>query len=480
MESAGAEISRVAMEMLSGIPFPKVHIFCGSGNNGGDGFVAARHLINRGAQVWIYTTRPHGDFKGDAQVALQVLLTLGVEPIVLEDNLIGALPLFGDLIIDALLGTGAQGPPRTPVPRIIERINASEMVVLSVDLVSGQNGDEISQEWPCIQADVTLSLGALKPSQVFYPNCLESGRVQWAPLGFPRHRLMEIPWMLVESDDIIPGWPRRSTFGHKGQGGKLLVWAGSEGMMGAGHLCTQAAQVAGASMVQWICPKSQVSLAQTLNPEAMALSLPEEGGRLNHEASLEAILDRVKWADAIVIGPGLGTSPDTAHLLKELLPLLEIPVLVDADALNILAPFNEETPRPKSHWVITPHRGEAAKCFGHVPLGGTELMRWTTKIARDHQLCLHLKGPPSLTSTAMGEVFVNGTGNELLSSAGSGDLLAGISGALLAMGLLPPHAIFAAAHVHGLCADRLKEKGEELGHQTLDLLKQLPDIINGR
>lgn len=250
-------------------------------------------------------------------------------------------------------------------------------------------------------------------------------------------------------------------------------------MMGAGHLTCQAAQTTGASMVQWICPESQLGTAQTLNPEAMALALPENQDGIEPRASLRIILDRLDWADAVVIGPGLGSDRSTAELLKTLLPHISIPVLLDADALNILAPFDEGTVLPKGPTLLTPHRGEAKRCFGQPPLGGTDLMRWVAEKSREHDICLHLKGPPSLTSTAVGEVFVNGSGNELLSTAGAGDLLAGICGGLLAIGLLPPHAIFAAAHVHGRCADQLKEKEGALGHGVHDLLDQLPLVLNG-
>jgi len=478
MESAGAEVARVALEMLSGIPYPKIHIFCGPGNNGGDGFVAARHLINRGAQVWVYTTKNQDRYLNDSLISLNVLKNMGIETITLDEKLVPQLPLSGDLIIDALLGTGTQGPLKEPIHSLIHHVNNSGLAVLSVDLVSGQDGNMKEQDWVPIQADVTLSLGALKPSQVFMPNASYSGRVQWTPLGFPRHRMMEIPWMLVESEDILPVWPRRLDHGHKGLGGKLLVWAGSRGMMGAGHLCTKAAQMAGASMVQWVCPENQLDIAQTLNPEAMALPLPIIDDDLDVESSINVILDRLSWADALVIGPGLGTSPKTLEVMNKILAEIEIPLLLDADALNLLAPLQKDRPVSKGPCIITPHRGEAQRCFGDVPSGGTDLMQWVSKIARDYNLCLHLKGPPSLTATSIGEVFVNGSGNELLSTAGSGDMLSGITGALLAMGILPPHAIFAAAHVHGLCADILKEKHGALGHNTLDLLEQLPTVLN--
>ena len=496
MENAGAQISNIVEQALPHNPqASRIAIFCGPGNNGGDGFVVARHLQTANYRVTVYCTQAFQKYNGDAQTQLKVLRATGCEPVVLDESLIPHLPQ-PDLVIDALLGTGSKGPPRPLFMKIFDWIHLSPAKVISVDIPSGMDpdsgdgpapktkSDSTTTSTPNVKADITVTLGALKACCVCQPAIQQAGQVKWVSLGFPKARLYSTPYRLLDWSDAIPWLPKRYPEGYKGTGGKLLIWAGSASMMGAGVLCAKAAVRAGCSMVQLALPADLCPIVSVQHPEIMTLALPtpchgqNSSKALEPELALQTILARQDWADALIAGPGLGTSSDVSELLLALLPQWSKPALLDADALNILAQHKAMDLIQDRPYVLTPHRGEWQRCFGESPRSGIAHWDFCSSKAKDFQSTIHFKGSPSCTALATGTVLVNETGNEVLSTAGSGDLLSGIIGSFLARGLNPASATSVGALLHGRCADHIQVHYGSQGFDASDIIEVLKKVLN--
>lgn len=467
MESAGAQAALMISELLEDRPGTLVDIFCGPGNNGGDGFVIARHLLNRNYGVRVFCTQPYDRYRGDAATMLSVLRRCGVEPTCIEAGMCEHIDEAANLIVDALLGIGTKGPARSTIAEIIEWINHASASVFSIDIASGLEADQPEPKGPAVQADITLSIGALKCSQVFYPGNLLHGHTTHTPIGFPPHRLEECSYQMPDWSELALHWPRRALDGHKGEGGKVLVLAGSPGMMGAARLCAEAALVAGASMVQVACP-TQLQ-AQVDHPSLM--TLPLEGD------DLQPLIERLPWCDAVVIGPGLGSL--AARWLPTLMPHLKGKATVlDADALNALAEKGDLLQHLHQEVVLTPHEGEARRLFGDIPSPGFDRLSFGSSRAHDLDCVLHLKGAPSITFGPSGEGFVNRSGGPALSTAGSGDVLAGIVGSLMARSLSSTLACLMGAHFHGKLVDDLAASGRRHGITSRCLIHQIPHSLD--
>lgn len=480
MESAGAQVAQMAERCLAGLPSPKVMVLCGPGNNGGDGFVIARHLDTAGCHVQVFCTQAFDQYKGDAASQLKALRNCDMEPVVVDQALVEQLPTDVEFIVDALLGTGSKGEIRPLFASLFRWVNAQKAKVLSVDLPSGLNPDLAEEPPLAIRADVTASLGALKPCTLFPPALDWVGAVQHISLGFPKSKLFSVPHRLLEYSDAWPWWPRRKSHGYKGDAGKLLIWAGSRDMLGAAVLCAQAAIKSGCGMVQLALPQDLCASVSSAHPEIMTLALPTKSadGHLDVAGACSILVQRLAWADAMVIGPGLGVGADIQQLFSHFLPQCEIPTLLDADAINLLAQWPEGLELKHRPYLLTPHKGEWTRCFGPSPQMGLPHLDHCRQVAEDQGWSIHFKGAPSCTGLPNGTVWVNATGNELLSVAGSGDVLSGMAGALMAMGLNTSMAGLLAGLVHGRVADVCFAEGRRHGFSARDLLEAIPKVLD--
>lgn len=485
MESAGAQVCALIQKLWQqdlgfGHQQPKrVLVFCGAGNNGGDGFVIARHLASLRHEVQVYCTRSYDRYQGDAAVQLQVLRASGLEPVVLDESILSVLPQEADLVVDALLGTGARSETPPLYRAIFSWINARNIQTLSVDVPSGLDADGVFDPDVCVDADVTASLGALKAHSFFHPHAAYSGRTEWISLGYPPHRLHSSPFQLLQWDDHPKPWLQRRVDGHKGSSGKCLIWAGSEHYLGAAVLTAKACLKTGAGMVQLACPKDVASTVAAQHPELLILPLPSEAGQLcDSESAVELLKDRLDWADAFILGPGLGQDEQVKSCLLSLLEHLTLPTVVDADALNLIAATDSWSRVHSKPWILTPHAKEAERCFGVSQDRGMDHLERCRALAMEHAVTIHFKGAPSCTALPQGLVLVNGTGNPLLSVAGSGDVLAGIMGALLSQGYELGQAASFGALLHGQCAEALRSSVGEHGHQALDIISVIPHVLN--
>jgi ADP-dependent NAD(P)H-hydrate dehydratase / NAD(P)H-hydrate epimerase len=449
MDRAGLAVARETFELLKPTGARAVLLLAGKGNNGGDAIVAARHLAGAGCEVTLALLCRRGELTGDPLVHFQKLVS---------NVRVVELPALGELlaatrpsvIVDGLLGTGLTGEVREPYASAIRIINESHIPVLAIDVPSGLGCAT------CVRANVTLTMGLPKIG-LLQPAAVEFiGRLLVADIGFPREFVEEISAdvELITAEDVKPLLPARRRDAHKGDFGHLLIVAGSEGYTGAPVLCAHAAARAGTGLVTLAVPRAIYPIvAANCPPEIMPRSLDT--------------LDSLKAFDVVAIGPGLGQSPETQSFVTGFLARLTVPAVVDADALTAKAVA-------KSPLIFTPHPGEMARLVGST-VKDVQARRWEVarEFARQHGVVLVLKGAGTVVTDPTGKLWINSTGNPGMAKGGSGDVLTGIIGALLAQGLTPLDAARAGVFVHGVAGDIARERQSERSLLASDLIASL-------
>lgn len=466
MENAGLRVAERVRQLTE--PGDGVLVLCGRGNNGGDGFVAARHLQDAGRRVRVWLAAPEEAYSGDAAANLELLHRWGTpleaapqDPQKLDEGL-GPCRVA----VDALLGTGARGPLREPYPLWVAALNRFRGTVVSVDLPSGVDADTGQVYGEAVRAGWTVTFGYGKPGLFLLPGASFAGRVEVAAIGLPPDALPDDPpggtVHLLEARDVAGLLPDRPAASHKGTYGHLLVVAGSRGMIGAAVLAARGALRAGAGLVTVATPASlQAQVAGAL-PEALTHGLPDSArGTLGVEA-VDGVVELMAGRDVLAIGPGLGTSPETEAFLLELMAhpsLRSRPWVLDADGLNLAARAPERLSdlgrvQASPVLVITPHPGEMARLLGctTADIQADRPGRVREAAARFGAVAV-LKGARSLVADPRGRWAINPTGNPGMATGGMGDVLTGAVGALLAQGLGPWEAARAAVYLHGLAGD---------------------------
>ncbi len=481
MENAGLRVVETIESLLEHVRGKVISIFVGKGNNGGDGLVAARHLHNRGAQVKVLLMADPADLQGDARTNLTIWQRME-QPVYLVSqlnslNVVKMALLNTHMIVDALFGTGFRGRVNETVGQVIQYINASRIPVVSVDVPSGLEADTGECRGACIRATHTVTFGLPKLGLVVEPGASYAGNPHVADISLPR-ALTENPDIQRQllTRELVSSWftPRQPD-SHKGSYGRVLVVAGSRGVVGAARLAAMGALRAGAGLVTLALPRSLQPVAASNMDEAMTRSLPEtEVGTLAGEA-LDIILDSCLLADVLVLGPGISTVPETTGLIQNLLPSLNIPAVIDADALNALLGAAELLTEVKAPVVITPHPGEMSRLL-NVPLEEVQNNRIeiARTAARKWKLVVVLKGAKTLVAAPNGNVYINPTGNPGMATGGSGDVLAGVIGSLLGQGLPPEQAAAAGVYLHGWAGDLASRELGQTGMIAGDILKYLP------
>jgi len=483
MESAGAGAAleiRSAFGVLRG---KKVVILCGKGNNGGDGFVVARHLRRGGARVHVFLLGPVREVKGDAAVKLRELLRGRgrVTEVLTEDGFVEVERALGsaDLVVDALLGTGLTGPAEGLVARAIGAINSAGRPVVALDLPSGLSSDIGALLGPTVAATLTTTFAGLKRGLVLYPGAAKAGTVRVVPIGIPPAQVSrEISVSLLEPSDIRPFVPARPPDAHKGTFGHLLVVAGSVGKTGAAALAGRAGLRSGAGLVTIACPASQQPIVALLGMETMTEPLPETPSQALALKAKDRLLDLAARVDAVALGPGISLDPETQSLVRELVTEVRRPVVVDADGLTALAGNLDLLKRAPAARCLTPHPGEMARMLG-ITVAEVQANRIETVKAfcRRYGVFVALKGARTVIGEPGGKIALNPTGNPGMASGGAGDVLTGMVGAFLGRGMDPWQALQAAVYLHGLAGDLARdEKGEE-GLVAGDILEAIPGAI---
>lgn len=481
MENAGLEVAKEVERYLASSSDDFILILCGKGNNGGDGMVAARHLINRHVPVSAVLVGQSDDLKGDARIQYEILQKMHVP--VHEIQSLTELEPFSEAgcMVDALFGTGISGPVTGLAGEVIAWINQSPAHVIAVDLPSGVNADTGACGGDCVRADATVTMAAMKRGLALPPGRDLAGEIIIADISAPEAVFESLPpaMVQVEVEDVRRMLPRRFPDGHKGTYGKIAVLAGSRGMTGAASLVSRATLRAGAGLTILGIPESLNPILETQSAEVMTLPLSETSdGSLSMKAlpKIEKLLD---WADILVLGPGLSTNPDTGELVRHLVKSVALPLVVDADGLNNLAGHVRRLKSRKASTIITPHCGELARLLtDSLEAVCNDRPDALNRIVGETGCVCVLKGSPALVKRPGGPIYVNSTGNDGLATAGAGDVLTGIIGGLLAQNSPPIESAIAGVYVHGHAADLFASEYSKRALIAGDLIDLLPEALH--
>jgi len=480
MENAGIGVVDEIENFLGDVIDKQIVIFCGKGNNGGDGYVIARHLHNRGAHVAVFLAGKKEAIKGDAFINLKILENMGLD--VIEITSLDQIPLFShiDLIVDALLGTGVTGPVVGFFGELINYINDLGAAIVSVDLPSGMVTDTGAVHGACIKADVTVTMAQLKTGLLFSPARDLAGEIVVVDISVPPQVSERIHGnrFLIESDDIRIRLPRRKLDAHKTSCGKVVVFAGSVGMTGAATLTAISSLKVGAGLTKLGIPASLNPILEQKLTEVMTVPLAETSGQSISLKAKDQIADLLAWADVLAVGPGLSTDPETVEFVKWLLTSFKKPMVLDADGLNALAKTPELIQKYPGDLVITPHPGELARL---IDISISDLHKDSLsvirKLVQEWETVIVLKGGPTLIAAPNGNLFINSTGNPGLATGGSGDVLTGMIAGLLAQKITPLDAALVGVYLHGLAGDLAAEDLSEMGMIAGDICYYLPAAI---
>jgi NAD(P)H-hydrate epimerase len=481
MDRAGAAAAAVAEELAEG---ERAVVVAGPGNNGGDGFVAARYLAEVGFDVTVHRLVPAARLSGDARVNSRLWEAAGGRVRAYERRRFAREVAGAGVVVDAMLGTGSRGGLRGAFRAAAEAIGRRGAPTVAVDVPSGVDAATGGVADVAVVADATVTLGLPKVGLLHYPARAYAGEIHVADIGYPAAVLEELTFeptgdrpgyvaRIPAAAEVAALWPKLPRHLHKGAAGRAYVLAGSRGMSGAAILAAQAGLRAGAGLVEVGLPAELDVIFSAAAPEALSHPLPHtEGGGLAPEAA-GAVRERAAAADAVALGPGLGREDATASLLAEVVRRLRRPVVVDADGLFLLG--LEGLTRRRLRGVLTPHPGEMATLFG---VSAAEVqrdrLRWARELAARTGMAVVLKGYLSVIASPTEETWLNPTGNPGLASGGTGDVLTGLIVALLSGGATPVAAARAGAYLHGLAGDVAAEVTGERSLLAGDVGEAIP------
>lgn len=478
MENAGRGTVALMLEYYGDCQGRPIAVFAGSGNNGGDGFVIARHLHALGALVQVFLLVAPEKIKGDAAVNLNRLPPDIQVTTVLDEEAVANLDLHCEIIVDALLGTGLSRQVGGVMARVIEMINDSQLPVVAVDIPSGLHADTGLLWGTAMRADLTATFAVAKSGLVQYPGVDYVGRLEVVDIGIPPSVIERaaITAEYVGAEEAACLLPRRSSMGHKGSNGHVLIVAGSRGKTGAAVLAAEGALRSGAGLVSLCVPEKLNAIFEVHCLEAMTIPLAGLEGHALANSDYRGIVQAAAGKGCLVMGPGLGAAPATAALVNQLVATLDLPLVLDADALNTLDLALLKAESGKGPRVLTPHPGEMARLSG---LSTDEVQRDRLGIAaafaREHGVIVVLKGAATVVAGPDGRLVVNGSGNDGMGTGGMGDVLAGLLGGLLARQVEPFQAACLAVYAHGRAGDILKATAP-YGYLASELAAVLPQV----
>jgi len=493
MENAGTAVTDFVTRRYFGAE--SVGVICGKGNNGGDGFVAARKLHETGMQVSILLLADPAELKGDAEAMFK---RLPLQPVLARNQQelrsVAAQQVYqADVLIDGVLGTGFRPPVKGFYADAIEMFGKADRPIVAIDIPSGLDSDQMTAHsevsGPVVPARATVTFTAPKPAHLF--SSAVRGPVMVAPIGSPEEAIvsklgLEVPTWREMARLLAPRDPEAN----KGSFGHVLVVGGSLGKAGAAAMAGMAALRSGAGLVTVACPLSVLATVAAFKPELMTEPLDEtEAGTISLRA-LDRMDALAQGKSVVALGPGIGRHDETTHFVRALVEKFRAPMVIDADGLNAFQGAAEKLHGSSHPLVLTPHPGEMARLIGGT-VADVEKDRigLARRFAQEHKLALVLKGHRTLTALPGGRIWVNHSGNPGMATGGLGDILTGMCAGLWAQGLRgkapgpdagpsPAHdAIIAAVYLHGLAGDVACEKEGELSLTATDLLTALPEAI---
>lgn len=501
MENAGHAVAERAGAWLDGWDGKDVVLFCGKGNNGGDGFVIARHILAAGARVYVYVLGKEEDYSDEARQHLHTLQQLADEETCLllpapqsdaDWQLLQKRLLASSVVIDAMLGTGFHGSLRQPLASIVAEVNAAAaagaVTVIAVDMPTGVNSDtgavsngDDDEDGPLF-ADMTVTFGALKRGLVLYPGRACAGHIEVDPIGMPGPLLMQFeedPAYLLQESDIAEIVVPRSPDSHKGTHGTIAIVTGSSQMAGAALMAAHGAVRSGAGKVFLRVPGATAPYCIGVQPEIMVRGVGT-GDHFTAADADEIIAESKNWS-VLAMGPGLGRDAETKEFLLKVLAAVTCPVVLDADALNLLAGEKALIASRGSRIIMTPHLAEFSRISG---LSMAEIkadpIAAARQFASEWKVNLVLKGAPTLiVSAKTGNVYVNSTGNAGMACGGMGDVLTGMIAAMIAHQGMSDlcSAACAGVYLHGAAGDACRKDRGPYGFTPMETADALPQVL---
>jgi len=458
-------------------------IVCGTGNNGGDGFAVARHLASMGWSVNVFICGDEKKIKDDALTNLAIIKKMNIPIFKIEnteaetfDKSLGR----SHLIVDALLGTGFKGNLGGIYEFAVERINKHHKYVLSIDNPTGLNCDTGFAEGSCIKADKTVTLGLPKTGLVINDGPYYCGELSVCGLSIPEqvYDMVGIKRFITEKDDVGRLVKPRKLNGHKGTYGRILIVAGSIGMEGAGLLAAKAALRSGAGIVELAVPSRALEAVRGVIPVVITRGLSDDGEGCLAFNSGKEILTGSESASVLLLGPGLRNTHQVKEAVVYTLINCNKPIVLDADALNVISNEPEILIKRKEATIITPHPGEMARLMN---ISTNEVQQNRLEVAESfsqkYKVIVVLKGYRTIIASPWGETWINPTGNPGMATAGSGDVLGGVIAAFLAQGMSLMEAAVGGVYVHGAAGDKATKKYGQWGMVASDIIKYIPHTI---
>lgn len=479
MENAGFAMLHEIVKDFT--PANRILIICGNGNNGGDGFVLARHLHQRGYPVQIFHVGYPEHLIGDSEVNFQIISRLKIPMARIHNE--KDLPEFFvelsrcSLVVDSLIATGMFASAGGVDNTIIRAINEAACKVYSVDMPSGIGGNDGRVGSVAIRADKTVTFTLPKVGNLLYPGAEYNGELVIRDIGIPKEVVEEVPmnYEVITRDMVVDMIPKRDRNSHKGYYGKAKMIAGSMSMAGAAILTTKAALRSGLGMARLYVPDSINHIMKTAVPELITIPFQELRKGVIGINHIDTILKDAPDSDVFAVGPGCGISFELEEIVKNLIEKVPCPLILDADALNVLAKDITVLKDKQAPIIITPHMGEMSRLTGK-PL--EEILENPVFTARDFavewQIYVVLKSARTVVATPEGKVYVNINGNSGMSTAGTGDVLTGIITGLVGQGLSPLQAAICGVFIHGMTGDDVAERIGEHGLLAGDLVEALP------
>ncbi len=484
MENAGRGATEIMWRYFPDLSAKRVAVLAGGGNNGGDGFVIARHLWQQRVGVVVYCLKKFESYRGDAKINLEIVQKLGL-PVKENTNSKTIATLRkklaeADLLVDAILGTGLNAPVGGFYREVIDLVNQQGKPVLAVDLPSGLNASSGIPLGTCIRANVTATFGLPKVGQLVTPGCDFVGHLEVVDIGLPRSVTEKRdPARIWLEPNVLTHLVRpRSIASHKGSFGHVLVVGGSVGKTGAGAMAGLGAARAGAGLVTLAVPSSLHALMEVKLTEIMTEPLPETAEQAVATAALPRLQTLLEGKQALVLGPGLSIQEETVRVVLGLLEKSSCPIVLDADGVNGLVDNLDVLARARAPVILTPHPGEMGRLLGRSAAEIQEdRVAVVESFSEKYGVTLVLKGARSLISSAEGRLAINSSGNPGLASGGTGDVLTGLIAGFLAQGLSPFDAACLGVYCHGKAADRLAMRWGDRGMLATDLLLEIPLVL---
>jgi NAD(P)H-hydrate epimerase len=455
-------------------------ILAGKGNNGGDGHVIARLLLDEGWKITLLVLAERELVVGDAAVNLK-RLPPDLPRFRTREGEIATLHATdinqADLIVDAMLGTGLNSEIGGVYREAVQLINDSGRPVVAVDIPSGIHGSSGRILGSAVQADLTVTFACPKLGHLLYPGAELVGRLVVRDIGIPPSLLEQAPgFEYLDEESMAPLLRRRDRQGHKGDYGHCLFIAGSTGKSGAAALCANSAMRAGSGLVTLGVPEKLHQILEVKTTEAMTVPLPDSGDGHLAESAFGEIVNLLTGRDVLAIGPGIDRQPETVALVRSLAETVELPLVIDADGLNALATDMTVLKwKRSSAMVLTPHPGEMARMLGApLPPEQADRIELCREFSRSHDVHLVLKGARTIIASPDGSVAINGSGNPGMASGGMGDVLTGIIASLMGQEYDVRDACRLGVFIHGYAADMVAREKGEIGIIATDVIEMLP------